>query len=160
MEHLEQMEETQDDFLEGFDNSTPEAEDADELPGMTGGENEAGPSTEGTGDGIASIEGFAPPGELEMRSDILEFARCFPQAAGDPAAIPPQVWAQVAQGRSLTVAYGQWALEQERSLRAQAEKRSGELERGRRDAARSTGSMRTTGMGTGPRDPFLEGWND
>ena len=159
MDEIKEEVETTDNFLEGWNDSTPEAEDADELPDE-GGENEAGPSTEGSGDGIASIRDFAPPGELEMRNDILEFARCFPEAAADPAAIPAEVWGQVAQGRSLTVAYGQYALGQERDLRAAAQKRSGELERVQRNARRSTGSMASAGGGRLRRDPFLEGWGD
>ena len=156
-EKLENLVET-DEFLEGWNDSLPETRDADELP-QEGGENDACPSTEGTDDGIASGGSFAPPGEMEMRADLAEFARCFPQAANDPASIPDAVWTEVGRGRSLTVAYGQWALEQERQRRSSAEEKSRGLERQRDNARRSTGSMRGSGIQRG-RDPFLEGWEE
>ena len=155
MEENGQELKNQDDFLEGWEDDAPDIGDGDSLPDQDGDEADCPPMEDRN-----PLQGFAPPGELEMRSDILEFARCFPDAALDPGSIPPAVWEQVGQGRSLTVAYGQWALEQERGRRFQAEQNDRELQRIRRNGLRSTGSMRTSGDGSRRRDPFLEGWGE
>lgn len=147
-----------DDFLAGWEDQggdeTPDgAEDPAEEAVLPPAEPEEQAPQETPAAALA-------PDELRMRSDILEFARSFPEAAADPAAIPPEIWAAVGRGRSLTAAYAQWAVGREREKTTAAQRRSQTLERSRRNALRSTGSMRTAGDGSRRNDPFLEGWDD
>lgn len=146
-----------DDFLIGWDDvpeeDAPEEAGADEAPETTG-------ETEPESVPLEETAPPMPPDDLRMRSDILEFARSFPEAAANPAAIPPEIWAEVGRGRSLTAAYAQWAVRQERARTTAAQNRSATLERFRHNASRSTGSMRTAGGGSRRKDPFLEGWDD
>lgn len=98
--------------------------------------------------------------EARMAADLREFQDTFPEAAQNPQSIPPEVWAEVRNGRSLVGAYARYheaqvkAAAQEEVQRAAAQRQNAE------NAGRSMGSMRSAGSGTGPRDPFLEGWDE
>ena len=89
----------------------------------------------------------AAPGAEEDELDT--FARLFPAAAEHPETIPDTVWQAVREGADLSLAYALHQLDQSRSV-----------ELARQNAARSTGSMRSSGADRAPRDPFLEGWDD
>ena len=99
-----------------------------------------------------------------INADIQEFLAVFPNAARDFKNIPQEVWDAVNGGMSLVAAYARYSNAQA-AQRAQAQ----EDERQRldaiqqqadRNAAASTGSMKSAGQNHGPKDPFLEGWDD
>lgn len=85
------------------------------------------------------------PADLRMKADLRNFMQSFPEAANDPWSIPKEVWNMARSAGSLTSAYRAWS----QALRRNAD-----------NAARSAGSMRSAGSGSGPVDPFLEGWNE
>lgn len=87
--------------------------------------------------------------EARAQADLRTFRRVFPDAAGNPASIPREVWENARRTGSLTTAYAAFRAAREQTLRRNEE-----------NAARSAGSMRSAGAGTGPGDPFLEGWNE
>lgn len=94
------------------------------------------------------------------RADIDEFTREYPDAARNPDAIPKEVWDAVSAGSSLTVAYAKYDAQRARE-EAERTRSAAQAERqNAKNAARSTGSMRSAGENTGGRDPFLEGWGD
>lgn len=99
-----------------------------------------------------------------INADIQEFIGVYPDAARDFKSIPQEVWDAVNGGMSLVAAYTQYKNAQSRAA-AQAE----ESERQRQEAAQrqnaqnaanSTGSMKSAGNNNGPKDPFLEGWDE
>lgn len=99
-----------------------------------------------------------------INADIQEFIGVYPDAARDFKSIPQEVWDAVNGGMSLVAAYTQYKNAQSRAA-AQAE----EAERQRQEAVRqqnaqnaanSTGSMKSAGNNNGPKDPFLEGWDE
>ena len=95
----------------------------------------------------------------KRRADIAEFQRNFPEAAKEPDKIPPEVWAAVRQGQSLSMAYAKYSIRQARQARATAEHKVASAEQNQKNAIRSSGSMRTAGNEHKSRDPFLEGWD-
>lgn len=99
-----------------------------------------------------------------INTDIQEFIGVYPDAARNFKSIPQEVWDAVNGGMSLVAAYTQYKNAQS-SAAAQAE----ESERQRQEAvkrqnaqnaANSTGSMKSAGNNNGPKDPFLEGWDE
>ena len=92
-------------------------------------------------------------------ADIAEFQKLFPDAAKDPKAIPPEVWASVRDGMSLVSAYSRYAVEQARAAQQAAEQKAAAFAQNQRNAARSTGSMQSAGENRAGRDPFLEGFD-
>ena len=94
------------------------------------------------------------------QADIQEFQQTFPEAAKDPNSIPPQVWADVRNGSSLVAAYARYAVQQARQDAADAKRETASVQQNQKNAARSTGSMRSAGDGLKSKDPFLEGWGD
>ncbi len=96
----------------------------------------------------------AAAAENRRQADIAEFQKTFPKAAKDPNSIPPQVWAEVRNGSSLVAAYARFndsRLEQEL---ADAKRETAAVQQNQKNAARSTGSMRSAGDGSKTRDDF------
>lgn len=100
--------------------------------------------------------------DARIRADLAEFEKAFPsvykQAKTDPKTIPESVWKDVRDGLSLTAAYARYAVEAANAA-AKAEKDRAEVAaQGRKNAARSTGSMRSAGNDSKNTDPFLDGF--
>lgn len=100
--------------------------------------------------------------DAKVQADLRDFAKAFPEvyekAKVDNKAIPSSVWEDVGRGFSLTAAYARYAVKQAESA-AQNEKARAEVaEQGRKNAARSTGSMRSAGNDRKNTDAFLEGF--
>lgn len=109
-------------------------------------------------EGPASV-GPGPVSRALVRSDVQAFIAAFSGAARDFGGIPPEVWAEVNAGSSLAAAYARYAGARE-AARIQAEETARSRERQIAwNAAASTGSMRSAG-GVGPKDPFLQGWEE
>lgn len=102
----------------------------------------------------------AAAAESRRQADITEFQKTFPEAAKDPNSIPPQVWAEVRGGSSLVAAYARYAVQQARQDAATAKRETASVQQNQKNAARSTGSMKSAGDSTKAKDPFLEGWGD
>lgn len=104
----------------------------------------------------------AKRGELEARrqADIEEFRKTYPDAAKDPKSIPQEVWEQVNKGSSLVVAYAMYDAKRARAAQAAAEQKLNATAKNQSNAARSTGSMHSSGDSMKSKDPFLEGWGD
>lgn len=94
------------------------------------------------------------------KADIDEFAREYPDVARNPDAIPKEVWAAVAAGSSLTVAYAKYTAKQAREEAERTRSAAQAAQQNIKNAARSTGSMQSAGQNAGGRDPFLEGWGE
>lgn len=99
-----------------------------------------------------------------VQADVQEFISVFPNAARDFGSIPKEVWDAVNGGMSLVAAYAQYNnANAEANARAAAEeqqRRDAVEQQNSRNAAASTGSMKSAGSNHGPKDPFLEGWDD
>ena len=102
--------------------------------------------------------------QSRIQTDVQEFISVFPNAARDFNSIPKEVWDAVNGGMSLVAAYARY-----NSAQAQANAQAAEEEQRRQEAVRrqnaqnaaaSTGSMQSAGSGHGPKDPFLEGWDE
>lgn len=96
--------------------------------------------------------------ETRRRADILEFQKTFPDVAKDPKSIPQSVWAEVNQGASLVAAYSRYAIAQARTAQKTAEQKAEAVTQNRKNADRSTGSMKTAGDSSKGRDPFMDGF--
>ena len=95
-----------------------------------------------------------------LANDIREFQEIFPEAARDPKSIPPEVWEEVRNGRSLVGAYARYVNNlSRRELEALRRGQAAELQN-QENAARSTGSMRPVELGLGSMDAFLRGFQD
>ena len=94
-------------------------------------------------------------GEARVREDLAQFAKAFPevyeQAKSDPKRIPEGVWQDIDRGLSLTAAYSRYAV-------AKASQWAASAAQNRKNALRSTGSLRSAGNDAGSADPFLEGF--
>lgn len=102
--------------------------------------------------------------QSKIDADLAEFAKAFPEvyakAKSDPKAIPESVWAKVNSGElSLTGAYSRYAVEQAKAEAAQAAQQAAAQAKNQKNAARSTGSMKSAGNDVKVSDPFLDGWN-
>lgn len=99
-----------------------------------------------------------------VQADIQEFISVFPEAARDFQKIPQDVWNAVNGGMSLVAAYARYNQTQSnaRAQAAEEEQRRQEAvqRQNQKNAAASTGSMRSAGSSHGPKDPFLEGWDE
>lgn len=140
-------------FMAGFEETEPAGGGGNKNPEYAPAEDAAANREEPPGDGGENPP--APPLRDQglVRDDVRAFIAAFPDAARDFGSIPPEVWAAVRAGTSLTAAYARYSGAQA----ARAEEAA--LRRRRQDArnaAASTGSMRSAG-GAGPRDPFLQG---
>ena len=102
--------------------------------------------------------------QTRIQNDIQEFATVFPDAALDFKSIPQEVWEAVNGGMSLVAAYARYNSAQANASaqKAEEERRRQEAVRQQNDrnAAASTGSMKSAGSDHGPKDPFLEGWDE
>lgn len=107
----------------------------------------------------SAAEKVASSAEEKRRADIAEFQRNFPEAAKEPDKIPPEVWAAVRQGQSLSMAYAKYSIKQAQEARDAAEHKAASTEQNRKNTMRSSGSMKTAGNEHKSRDPFLEGWD-
>ena len=100
----------------------------------------------------------------KVQADLQDFAKAFPQiyekAKTDKTAIPQSVWEDVGRGLSLTAAYARFAVKQAETAVQTEKSRADVAEQGRRNAARSTGSMRSAGNDKKVTDAFLEGFGD
>ena len=100
----------------------------------------------------------------KIDADLAEFAKAFPdvykQAESDPKVIPESVWAKVNSGElTLTAAYSRYAVEQAKAEAAAAKQAAVVEAKNAKNAARSTGSMKSAGNDTKNTDAFMEGWN-
>lgn len=111
-------------------------------------------------DAMAQTQRAEAEAASRRQADIQEFQQTFPEAAKDPNSIPPQVWADVRNGSSLVAAYARYAVQQARQDAATAKRETASVQQNQKNAARSTGSMRSAGDGLKSKDPFLEGWGD
>lgn len=96
--------------------------------------------------------------ESRRQADIAEFQKTFPEAAKDPGSIPAEVWAEVRSGLSLVAAYAKWQVAQAKAVQEAARQEAAAAAQNQKNAARSTGSMRSAGNDAKSKDPFLEGW--
>ena len=98
-----------------------------------------------------------------IRADLTEFEKAFPdvykQAKTDPKAIPESVWKDVQGGLSLTAAYARYAVNAANAAAREVQQQTAAAEQTRKNAARSTGSMRSAGNDAKNKDAFLEGFN-
>lgn len=111
-------------------------------------------------DAMAQAQRAEAEAASRRQADIQEFQQTFPEAAKDPNSIPPQVWADVRNGSSLVAAYARYAVQQARQDAADAKRETASVQQNQKNAARSTGSMKSAGDGLKTKDPFLEGWGD
>jgi hypothetical protein len=98
--------------------------------------------------------------EAHRRADIEAFRKTYPDAAKDPKSIPQEVWEQVNKGTSLVVAYAVYDAKRARAAQAEAEQKLNATTKNQTNAARSTGSMSSSGANVKSKDPFLDGWGD
>jgi len=93
--------------------------------------------------------------QAKIKADLEGFRAAFPNeyqnALKDPNFLPKSVWDEVKKGIPLSTAYAKHEL-------ANARKANAAQEQGRRNAERSTGSMRTAGAENTESDPFLKDW--
>lgn len=101
-------------------------------------------------------------GEDRVKNDLAQFAQAFPevyeQAKSDPKALPDSVWKDVNAGMPLTAAYARYAVAKANEEAKAASQRAEAAAQNRRNALRSTGSMRSAGNDTRSSDPFLDGF--
>lgn len=102
--------------------------------------------------------------QARVQADVQEFISVFPDAARDFNAIPREVWDAVNGGMSLVAAYVRYnnARARDNAAAEAEEQRRKEAVRQQngKNAAASTGSMKSAGSSHGPKDPFLEGWDE
>lgn len=107
---------------------------------------------------------FQQQRQARMQADIQEFIRVFPDAARDFQNIPQEVWDAVNGGMSLVGAYARYSAAQasarEQAAEAERARREAVQRRNQKNAANSTGSMRSAGGNHGPKDPFMEGFEE
>lgn len=98
-----------------------------------------------------------------VNADIQEFISVFPDAARDFQSIPQEVWDAVNGGMSLVAAYARHiqssAAAQAQSAAEQQQRQEAVRQQNARNAAASTGSMRSAGSPT-PQDPLLAEWDE
>ena len=97
--------------------------------------------------------------EQRRQADIEAFRKIYPDAAKDPKGIPAEVWQRVNQGMNLVAAYAVYDAQQARAAQAAAEQKAAAAVQNQTNAARSTGSMHSSGDNTKVKDAFLEGWD-
>lgn len=101
--------------------------------------------------------------KARIQADLADFAKAFPEehekAKRDPNAIPPEVWNEVNSGKySLTAAFARYMVSKANTAAAAAEKNAAAATLNQKNAARSTGSMQTSGNEKRIKDPFEEGF--
>lgn len=99
-----------------------------------------------------------------VQADIQEFISVFPDAAREFQKIPQDVWNAVNGGMSLVAAYARYnqaqSNAQAQAAEAEQQRREAVQQQNQKNAAASTGSMKSAGNNHGPKDPFLEGWDE
>ena len=97
--------------------------------------------------------------DARRMADIQEFQKTFPDAAKDPKSIPKEVWDGVRGGLSLVASYAKWRVNQAQAEAQKAAHDAGAAQQNRKNAERSTGSMKSAGEENKSKDPFLQGWD-
>lgn len=99
-----------------------------------------------------------------VQADIQEFISVFPDAAREFKKIPQGVWNAVNGGMSLVAAYARYnqtqSNEQAQAAEEEQRRREAVQQQNQKNAAASAGSMKSAGNNHGPKDPFLEGWDE
>lgn len=99
-----------------------------------------------------------------VQADIQEFISVFPDAAREFQKIPQGVWNAVNGGMSLVAAYARYnqtqSNEQAQAAEEEQRRREAVQQQNQKNAAASAGSMKSAGNNHGPKDPFLEGWDE
>ncbi|MBR1836882.1 MAG: hypothetical protein IJ783_06300 [Kiritimatiellae bacterium] len=99
-----------------------------------------------------------------VRRDLDDFAAAFPdvfqRAKGDKTAIPPEVWAEVNRGATLTAAYAKYAVAQAQAATQAETLRADTAVKNNENSARSTGSMLGAGNSAKQKDAFLVGFEE
>lgn len=99
-----------------------------------------------------------------IMADVQEFLSVYPDAARDFQSIPQEVWDAVNGGMSLVAAYARYnnaqAAQSAQTQEDERQRLDAARQQAARNAAASTGSMKSAGQNHGPKDPFLEGWDD
>lgn len=103
--------------------------------------------------------------QAQVRADLELFGKLYPDvyeqmAKGNHSVIPQPVWDAVNKGELLLVAYKRYADAQTAQEKQQLIVRAAAAEQGVKNAARSTGSMKSAGNDTKNTDAFLEGWDN
>lgn len=102
--------------------------------------------------------------EAKARADIADFEAAFPEEyakyKSDPATIPPEVWADVNKGKSLTAAYAAHLVQKARQQAAAVAETEKAKALNTRNTMRSAGSMSSVGNDTKVKDPFLAGFDE
>jgi hypothetical protein len=98
--------------------------------------------------------------EQRRQADIEAFRKIYPDAAKDPKGIPAEVWQRVNEGMNLVAAYAVYDAKQARAAQAAAEQKAAAAMQNHANAARTTGSMHSSGDNTKvSKDAFLDGWD-
>lgn len=97
--------------------------------------------------------------DARRQADIEAFRKIYPDAAKDPKGIPAEVWQRVNEGMNLVAAYAVYDAKQARAAQLAAEQKAAAAMQNQANAARSTGSMHSSGDNTKAKDPFLDGWD-
>ena len=97
--------------------------------------------------------------DARRQADIEAFRKIYPDAAKDPKGIPAEVWQRVNDGMNLVAAYAVYDAKQARAAQLAAEQKAAAAMQNQANAARSTGSMHSSGDNTKAKDPFLDGWD-
>lgn len=97
--------------------------------------------------------------DARRMADIKEFQKTFPDAAKDPKGIPKEVWDGVRGGLSLVASYAKWQVDQAKKEAAEANHAVTAAKQNQKNAARTTGSMKSAGEESKSKDPFLQGWD-
>lgn len=102
-------------------------------------------------------------GDAKIKADLAEFEKAFPdvyrQAKTDPKAIPESVWNDVKGGLSLTAAYARHVVSAAQAAEKAAKERADAVVQTTKNAARSTGSMKSAGSDAKNTDAFLMGFD-
>ena len=102
--------------------------------------------------------------EAKAQADIADFKQAFPEEyakyKSDPATIPPKVWAEVNEGKSLTAAYAAHLVQKARNQAAAVAETEKAKALNTRNTMRSVGSMSSAGNDTKVKDPFLAGFDE
>lgn len=95
-----------------------------------------------------------------VQADVQEFISVFPDAARDFNSIPKEVWDAVNGGMSLVAAYARYNSAQAQAAEEEQRRQEAVRQQNAQNAAASAGSMKSAGSNHGPKDPFLEGWDE
>ncbi len=101
--------------------------------------------------------------EANAQADIAAFASAFPEDfnryKSDPSVIPPEVWAEVNGGKSLTAAYAAHLVHKAQALANTAVKTAQAKDLNERNNSRAAGSMKSAGNDSKAKDAFIAGFD-